>query len=157
MNNDVLSRHFDHTIKSSKIWSGVAKSDSMLPLIKTGDLVTFNKILVSILHPLDIIAYRRPDGKIGVHRIIKVKNNHCLFITKGDNLPECDKPISNNDILGQVVSVNKSMKFRIRISRGSSLIVFYITRIMLLRKILNKLLNSEKFLMYWRKIYHEFT
>ncbi len=57
-------------------------SDSMSPRVNKGDAVIIQKINKDIsLKEGDIVAYSK-DGKVVVHRIVKVKNNS--YITKGD-------------------------------------------------------------------------
>ena len=81
---------------------------SMEPLIKSErDLVT---ILPLVRDPLvgDIVLFRRADGKNIVHRVYRVFQDGIQ--TLGDNCRRPDEPISQKDIFGIIVSVEKKGK-----------------------------------------------
>ena len=77
-------------------------SGSMEPIIYTGDAVVLSKVNKNTeLELEDIIAYE-DDGKIIVHRIVKITKNG--YITKGDNNNSVDKEeVKRKDIKGKVL------------------------------------------------------
>lgn len=85
-------------------------SDSMLPLISSGDRVSIKSTPVNKLRIGDIIAYKIYKN-ICIHRLIsKQKNADSILklVTKGDNLPDFDKwQIFPKNILGKVVMIHK--------------------------------------------------
>jgi len=77
------------------------KSDSMLPVLKTGDFVITSNI--QDVQVGDIIAFYNPiQGRIIVHRAID-KEDDC-FMTKGDNAQTADffRPCKSQ-ILGKII------------------------------------------------------
>jgi len=77
------------------------KSDSMLPVLKTGDIVLVERNKASQIG--DVIAYYNPiQGRIIVHRVIDRKDN--CFLTKGDNTQRIDffRPCPEQ-ILGKII------------------------------------------------------
>ena len=77
-------------------------SGSMEPIIYTGDAVVLSKVNKNTeLELEDIIAYE-DEGKIIVHRIVKITKNG--YITKGDNNNSVDKEeVKRKDIKGKVL------------------------------------------------------
>jgi signal peptidase len=77
-------------------------SGSMEPIIYTGDAVVLSKVNKNTeLELEDIIAYE-DEGKIIVHRIVKITKNG--YITKGDNNNSVDKEeVKRKDIKGIVL------------------------------------------------------
>lgn len=102
---------------------------SMIPLLRTGDLVTIKKI-DSKLKVGDIILYRRRDNSFVLHRIRKICNNSYTIV--GDHQVILERGIIDSQIIGLVISYNKNNKeyhmnnFRYKLYRF--LVKFYITR-----------------------------
>ena len=86
-------------------------SKSMRPLIRVGDEVIVDKIIPSTLQPGEIILFER-GNVFCTHRFIRriKKNNRISFVTKGDNLARFDPPITENVILGKVVTIKHNSK-----------------------------------------------
>lgn len=96
---------------------------SMMPFIKSGETV-----IVSTDYELkdyDILCYRRPDGKVIVHRAVGVKDGK--YLVKGDNT-FYDEWIEKSQIIGVAVC---------RISSGEKIEDLTLKR----RKILAKIHN----------------
>ena len=80
---------------------------SMLPLLRTNDLVTLKKID----RPLsigDIVLFRRLDGSFVLHRIRYIKEDQYTIV--GDHQRLLEKNVSKNQIIGYVISYTKKDK-----------------------------------------------
>lgn len=108
---------------------------SMLPLLKTGDLVTIKKIDQE-LKVGDIILYRRQDNSFVLHRIRYVKENSYTLV--GDHQGILEEGVKDNQIIGLVISYNKKNKehymnnFRYKIYKR-------LVRITFLRKVFGRI------------------
>jgi spermidine synthase len=135
VNADIVSR--------LDTWQGQAESDSMLPLIAIGDTVRFRR--AAAVKPLDIIAFRRKDGRIGVHRVVGIDQKAGTVTTKGDNLPFADLPVAFADILGIAVSVRKTLTDRtIPLESGVAVLAYRLMSLPLLRPITIRMFASHK-------------
>jgi len=95
-------------LRKRQTWLPVL-SDSMGPLLRTGDHVLIQSIMPDNIKPGDIIVFKNSD-KLIVHRIIrKFNNNGLLFLQKGDNTTNAGI-VKSEDILGRVVAVRKRNK-----------------------------------------------
>ncbi len=72
-------------------------SNSMLPTIRPGELIKIKKGIAPC--PGDVVVFRA-GGSFVAHRLVWKKN--FVAVTKGDNNPFCDRPISVFDIVGVV-------------------------------------------------------
>ena len=99
-------------VKKTALWHGAAVSDSMAPLIVPGDRMEFLHVPAARLRKLDIIAYQDRNKKIRVHRIVRIVHTNRLlsFITRGDNTPREDAPVSADTILGKAISIRNTYK-----------------------------------------------
>lgn len=81
--------------------------NSMYPSIKSGDKVVIQHTRQSIRIG-SVVAFRR-GREIIVHRVIKIKKDHDqeIFLTKGDFNRKSDIPITEAQIIGKVVTINK--------------------------------------------------
>ncbi|HAP67285.1 MAG TPA: signal peptidase I [Nitrospinae bacterium] len=82
-----------------------AKGLSMLPSIRNGDIVAVSPITDEITHG-DIILYRSKENTPVVHRVIK-KSEGGGILTKGDSSLNFDSPITNEQVLGKVIEVER--------------------------------------------------
>lgn len=94
-----------------------AEGNSMYPLIKAGDMCRFEVIRPSQMKRGDIILYRSVTEQLIAHRFIKeeiTKGRH-QYILKGDTNLGYDSPISEEDIIGRLIIVNKGFyKLRLK-------------------------------------------
>ena len=93
-----LSSETDRSIKLEVI------SCSMLPMLKPGDKVLVEKALPKSLRVGDLVVIRK-RGEFITHRLVGRGPDTC--ITKGDGLRHLDPPISNDSILGKVVTIER--------------------------------------------------
>ncbi len=86
-----------------------ALGGSMVPFIRPGDLLTTKTVNPIDISTGEVLLYQR-QGRSFVHRLIKKKtiNGTPLFITRGDHLTFCDPPIPGSQILGKVISIERS-------------------------------------------------
>ncbi len=105
---------FIDQMPEGKTFIAEASSNSMYPLIKTGDTITAKKVPFTAIKPDDIILFHLPNlPQIIVHRIIDILYDHKkrVCITKGDNAYGMDSwKISSSEYLGKVIKIgNKSV------------------------------------------------
>jgi signal peptidase I len=84
---------------------------SMLPLIRDGD-----QALVAHGHAGvrrgDVIVFRR-EGQLIAHRVlhIYVGDDGPTFVTKGDNAPQLDSPLSADEVVGRVLAIERGNRY----------------------------------------------
>jgi len=101
--------------------SFIPEGISMLPIIVGGrDSVTIKKP-AGRLQKYDACLYRRENGGFVLHRVIKVMPHS--YVMSGDNQYGEEKGISDEQIIGVLVSVNKNGK---EISCQSTAYKFYV-------------------------------
>jgi signal peptidase I len=76
---------------------------SMVPAIWPGDVVSIERAAANEIVPGDIVLVAR-DGRFFVHRVIEKRD--CLWITRGDSLPQNDPPAAGVQILGRVSRIH---------------------------------------------------
>lgn len=85
-----------------------ATGTSMLPLIREGDAL-------AVAHGVhqwrcgDVVLFRRPDGLVA-HRVLRVRRSSdgVTLLTKGDNAPNVDPPVSMDQVIGRITHIHKS-------------------------------------------------
>ncbi len=95
----VMSWAADHFIEKKIIIETTGMSSSMMPLIRPGEKVTVAFCQHCLLRSGDVVVFKSGD-KLIAHRLVFKKN--FVAVTKGDNNPDCDPPISVFDIVGVV-------------------------------------------------------
>ena len=73
---------------------------SMIPAIWPGDIITVRRRDIGELEPGQIVLSSR-EGKLVAHRVTRIHSN--LLTTQGDSILYEDPPVSESDIVGQVV------------------------------------------------------
>ena len=86
----------------------VVMSNSMMPVYGRGAMVVVQKMSTIDIREGDIVQYEAA-GKMVTHRVQQIKPDPAkpdglIFITKGDNSPSRDKPVSQSQIIGVVRS-----------------------------------------------------
>ncbi len=85
------------------------KGVSMMPLLRQGiDSVVLTK-LDREPQKYDIVAYRRPNGQIVIHRIMKIRKDECIMC--GDNHGELEYGITKNNILAVVKGIYRDEEY----------------------------------------------
>ena len=81
-------------------------SESMEPTIKVNDLIVIRKCKESEIKNKDIITYKKEDGTVVTHRVIRKnkENGETVYTTKGDNNPvEDDGWVKYSQVHGKYV------------------------------------------------------
>lgn len=102
--NNVENKLMKESLKHGKLCFK-ALGSSMLPLIRSGDLVTIVPFNLDELSIGDIVFFEK-EGNFYLHRFLK-RNNKNEIITKGDNLPNFDAPVNSENILGKLTSIKR--------------------------------------------------
>ena len=91
-----------------------APGDSMYPTICDGDLITVEPKKSSEVCVGDIILYYHENGVVA-HRVVNVQtpqssvlSSKHLFFLRGDAAIKDDDPVSSEQILGKVVSIERN-------------------------------------------------
>ena len=86
-------------------------SESMEPTIKVNDLIVIEKCEQSEKKKGDIKTFRREDGSIVTHRIIKIsQGNENIYTTQGDNNTlEDEEKIKHSQVYGKYLFKIKGM------------------------------------------------
>ena len=84
-----------------------AHGRSMYPFIKNGDIILVEPRNGDSVGIGDIIFYRRPDGSLAAHRLIKITGtkNRTILFTKGDSLKYTDPPVTSGQVMGRVIVI----------------------------------------------------
>ena len=83
---------------------------SMRPTIRDGEAVTVEPVEPGKVKKGDIILYRAARGVIA-HRVVRIERREDearVFHLRGDASNSCDAPVSAEQILGRVVSVERN-------------------------------------------------
>ncbi len=85
----IFSKPILAVVTGSQAPIAVVDGYSMFPILRMGDIVFSYKCPPQDIHVGDIIIYRGIDGKLIIHRVIKVivRDGEYYYVTKGDNNP----------------------------------------------------------------------
>ncbi len=85
-----------------------APGTSMGPTIRDGETITVAPTVPSEIRRGDIVAYRR-GYHVVAHRVVRVErhNESPMFLMRGDAATSSDPPVTREQILGKVVSVER--------------------------------------------------
>jgi signal peptidase I len=84
----------------------------MRPFINSDEVVILRKVSPESLKRGDIIYFTSSNGPSVMHRIIsktRQPGNKISFTTKGDALLQNDEPISQGQVLGKAIYVEKTL------------------------------------------------
>ena len=82
----------------------------MQPTIKPNETILVNPVAPSAIEVGEIILYRWEEGVIA-HRVVRIERERgdiARFILRGDASITCDAPVEASQILGKVVSVERT-------------------------------------------------
>jgi signal peptidase I len=84
---------------------------SMASFLAGGEILTIRKVPASSLQIGDLIFYKNREGFPLLHRIVRKQREKDMFIfqTKGDALITMDQPVTEQNILGKVYRIEKSL------------------------------------------------
>jgi len=101
---------FEDILKSGSTLRIRVTGSSMSPFLSGGETLNIKKVDVSSLRIGDLIFFKNNEGSAILHRIVKKRptyQNSYIFQTKGDALRGMDSPVSADDIIGKVCTVEK--------------------------------------------------
>ena len=81
---------------------------SMYPFLSDGDMVTVEPLEEHIPSVNDAILYRRINGPLVLHRLMKIDHKGYYFC--GDNQTEIEGPLNRSQLLGILVSYTHNGK-----------------------------------------------
>jgi len=86
--------------------------NSMLPIIRDGDRALTAHGCASVRRG-DVVIFRR-NGHMVAHRVMRIRDGGrdggLTLVTKGDNTPQFDLPLSAGEIVGRVLAVERNGK-----------------------------------------------
>ena len=90
------------------------EGQSMRPLLRAGDSVLVAHRRDGI-RPGDVVVFRQ-KGRLVAHRVLRIANGDAgrILLTKGDSVHRSDAPVSAQEIVGRVVSIQRDGR-RIRL------------------------------------------
>ncbi len=94
--------------------------DSMSPFIRDFDVVTLAPLGRRPLRAGDVVAFRRSDGGMVVHRVVALAPERVL--TRGDAAPRSDGWIDRGRIVGRVSGLSRGGR-RVRLGLGPERVV----------------------------------
>lgn len=88
-----------------------ARGHSMLPALWPGDLLHIETTSFDQVRPGDIVLYRRWD-RFFIHRVLsksdQAESERPSLVTRGDSMTGFDAPVFPQELLGRVVSVQRT-------------------------------------------------
>jgi signal peptidase I len=80
---------------------------SMVPTLWLGDTLVIEAADSGTVSSGDIVLFSR-HGKFVAHRVVAKASPGCGIQTRGDALPRMDATVSNRELLGRVVSIERN-------------------------------------------------
>jgi signal peptidase I len=111
-----------------------ASGYSMLPTLWPGDLLTIQALSFDQVQAGDVVLFAR-EGRFFIHRVLRKleMGGHGRLVTRGDAMPDADAPVSEEELLGKVVSAQGHRDFQecvcSRPRRWTGLTLAYSTRL----------------------------
>lgn len=96
---------YKHALKSKKPVSFRQKGRSMEPIIKSGQLITLEKVELSSLRVEDIV-FCKVNGVYYVHIIKEIKYSDKYYFKIGNNKKRINGWTSEDKVYGKVVAIN---------------------------------------------------
>ena len=97
---------------------------SMHPTIKDGEAVMVAPLAASATRRGDILLYRNERGGLTAHRVVRIERDSAgalRLILRGDASADCDAPVTEEQLLGRVVSVERDRRKLILVGRRAGL------------------------------------
>ena len=84
---------------------------SMLPSLWPGDILEIHRVAVTDISKGDIVVFAR-ENRLIVHRVLRMNGESddvaCTLTTRGDRSARVDAPVSVNELLGRVRTIQRS-------------------------------------------------
>ncbi|WP_162144745.1 S24/S26 family peptidase [Peribacillus kribbensis] len=84
-----------------------AKGNSMYPLIREGNICTFEVCEIEKLKKGDIVLFLSPSGGLVAHRFVSYLEETGEYLFKGDTNLGMDAPVLQAQLLGRLVLIKK--------------------------------------------------
>lgn len=96
-----------------------ARGFSMYPFIRDGDIITVQPVNPLALKKGAVAFYRSKSNRLVAHRVIsrKIYDGKVMYKMSGDALLHADEQIDSDQVLGQVVGLQRGSKV-IRLDKG---------------------------------------
>ena len=87
-----------------------ARGSSMHPMVRDGDTLIVRPVNSTEIAVGDIVFYRAPGRGIVVHRVVGVQKDvsEGILVVKGDAVRSPDPAVCGSQVLGKVVSIERS-------------------------------------------------
>ena len=97
-----------------------ARGYSMLPSLWPGDVLTLQAATLDSLAAGDLVLFVG-EGRFFVHRVLRRTQieGQTRVVTRGDSMPREDQPVSADEVLGKVVSVERHGRILARVPASS--------------------------------------
>jgi len=92
------TQKYDHFLVQGGSMLPTLKSDQKIKILKTKDV----KIGDVIVFKLNNLKRKKKNFRV-IHRVVRINGDQ--IITKGDNRFNCDRPITNKEILGKLIKI----------------------------------------------------
>lgn len=111
---------------------------SMLPLFRSEKDIAIIKKIDRKLKINDVLLYRKKEtDEFILHRLIKIDENG--YVIRGDNRYNCEKNVTDDDIIGVMTAFERNGKYyECDKSTSYKLYVFYIRASYPLRRVIHK-------------------
>ena len=86
-----------------------AHGGSMYPFVRDGDVVEVKPVQAWAVGLGDVVLCGYGDDRLVVHRVIDVSkdNGRVALVIKGDSARQADKPVCLDQVLGQVIAIER--------------------------------------------------
>ena len=93
---------------------------SMLPLLRTHDVVMLTRPVPLKIRPGDVIIFRSRRFGLTGHRVIRkiLRRGRIYFVTKGDANFRYDKPVPSKAVVGKIFKIMNRKGFGFSLERG---------------------------------------
>jgi signal peptidase I len=102
-----------HTLRRTGLLRLRASGSSMLPALRPGDILLIESREIGEIQVGEIAAFEC-YGRIVIHRVIEIHrgpHGSSLLIARGDSLPRPDPPVTQSELLGTVIRIERGGKF----------------------------------------------
>ncbi len=110
----------DEILNDGRGLSFRVRGPSMQPSIRDGDVVTVRPLTDGHLVIGDIILFKTVEGILVLHRLVRreYENGRVWLFTKGDSMPQVDRRVSPDQVIGRVTQVCRAGRFLVQKGRG---------------------------------------
>jgi signal peptidase I len=97
-----------------------AFGNSMLPTFWPGDRLTIRQRSIEQVLPGDVVLFAR-EGRFFIHRVLQKLelDSNPQLLTRGDAMPDADAPVSTQELLGKIVSIETHRGRQLSVPRCS--------------------------------------